>query len=185
MINAEIKTSYIAFDTGGIMLDREPALDVDRLNAMMERRGWGPIELEGQSGVGYDTIYKIRTSKRPRSSAEILAKLARALGCSLDYLVGLTDDPRPYPPVSLESVSQEFLDVVARLPLYQQRELLVMAKALLDAGQDFLAQDLALNRFLWERIIATAGEETARELLFALGYDGDFSNLSLLFGESE
>lgn len=163
----------LARKTEGTMPDKEIALDIDRLNAMMERRGWGPTELETQSGIGYDTIYKIRSSRRPRSSAEIMAKLARALGCSLDYLVGLTDDPRPYPKRGIDWLTQDLLDVIARLPTYQQRELLIMARALLDAGETSLEQDLALNQTLWRRIVATGGEDTARGLLAALGYDAD------------
>lgn len=99
-------------------MKREPAVDVSRIDGMMDLRGWGPGELQYQSGVTYDTIYKIRTSNRPRTSAEILGKLAVALGCSVDYLIGLTDDPRTLDEIlekqkTLSAVSEQSLLLLA------------------------------------------------------------------------
>ena len=101
-------------------MKRDPAVDVSRIDSMMERRGWGPGELQYQSGVTYDTIYKIRTSNRPRTSAEILGKLAVALGCSVDWLIGITDDPRPTSEIlgkqkTLAAVSDQGLELLGML----------------------------------------------------------------------
>jgi DNA-binding Xre family transcriptional regulator len=109
---------------------KEIFLQIERLNKLMEQKGWGPIELERASGVGYDTIYKIRTAKRPKSSAEILGRLCQALGCSLDYIMGMTDDPRPYPDLELSMMSQELLYTISRLSPRRQHDLLIMVRAL-------------------------------------------------------
>ena len=39
-------------------------LVVERINELLEQRGWGPGELAQQSGVAYDTIYQLRTGER-------------------------------------------------------------------------------------------------------------------------
>lgn len=82
----------------GILWDMraEPAVNVDRINQLMQKRRWGPGELSYQSGVNYETLYKLRSGQRPRMSADLLGKLAQALNCSVDYLLGMTDNEAPY-----------------------------------------------------------------------------------------
>jgi len=79
-----------------LLMHAEPVVSVERLDRMMGKRGWGPGELAYQSGVNYETLYKLRSGQRPRMSAELVGKLAHALGCSVDYLLGLTDNEAPY-----------------------------------------------------------------------------------------
>lgn len=74
-------------------------LRVDRLEALMKARGYGPGELAYQADVSYDYIYKIRKGGAPNIAAVQVQKLAAALKTSVEYLLGVTDDPRPIPPV--------------------------------------------------------------------------------------
>ncbi len=89
-------------------MSKVPAVNIDRLNQQLEKKRWGPGDLATYSGVSYDTIYKIRIATRPRTSAEILGKLAQALGTSVDYLLELTDDPTP---ASLKELPEELREM--------------------------------------------------------------------------
>lgn len=97
-----------------VVMQVEPSVSVERLNLMMEKRRWGPGELAYQSGVNYETLYKLRSGQRPRMSAELVGKLAHALGCSVDYLLGLTDNETAY---SADQVSFNVEDEKARARL--------------------------------------------------------------------
>lgn len=108
----------------------------------MEQRGWGPGELAEQSGVAYDTIYKVRSTQRPRTSAEVVAKLAVALGCSMDYLMGLTDAPVPTASEEMSTVMLHLCLVAHALPEGRQRDLLRIAEALQEATQEDAVEQL-------------------------------------------
>ncbi len=42
-------------------------------------------------------IYRVENNQKPNVWAVTVAKIARALHTSMDYLMGLTDNPEPYP----------------------------------------------------------------------------------------
>lgn len=73
----------------------EPTFQWERLAEKIDSKGWSLGYLETQSGVSKSQISLMSRNERPNVSAAILAKLAIALGCTVDYLLGLTDDPRP------------------------------------------------------------------------------------------
>ena len=52
-------------------------------------------QLLADAGLSYNMITMMRTSM---PKADNLAKLADYLDCSVDYLLGRTDEPAPYPP---------------------------------------------------------------------------------------
>ncbi len=70
-------------------------LRVDRLNGIMEGQGLESSELADKTGLSYNYIYLLRRGDRPNVSAVNLAMMAAAMGCSVEYLVGLTDNPLP------------------------------------------------------------------------------------------
>ena len=66
------------------------------LRAMREDHDWNQTELAqklGMSQTGYSK-YEIGENDVPTA---ILIQLAEIYRTSVDYLLGLTDDPRPYP----------------------------------------------------------------------------------------
>lgn len=67
----------------------------ERISELMDLRGWKPGELAYQSGASYAVIYKLLNTPRHQTSAIVLAKIAAALGCSIEYLLGMTDSPAP------------------------------------------------------------------------------------------
>ncbi len=62
-----------------------------RLKQIRERRGWTQRELADQSGVPYETIYRVERGTHQEPRVSVAAQLARALGVSLDVLAGLYD----------------------------------------------------------------------------------------------
>lgn len=48
------------------------------------------------TGIRVQNISRFETDERCRVRSDTLIKLAHALECSADYLLGLTDDPTPH-----------------------------------------------------------------------------------------
>lgn len=63
-----------------------------RLAAARERKDWTQQRLATESRVGQNQISRLESGQKPRLEIATLAKLARALGCTADYLLGLADD---------------------------------------------------------------------------------------------
>ena len=63
----------------------------ERLHALRRRRGQTLRALGAQADVNYVTLSKIERGKMPQVSADIVARVAVALGVSADYLLGLQD----------------------------------------------------------------------------------------------
>lgn len=68
---------------------------LDRLNRLIEDGSWKTAELAEALGTNYQYVYRLRRGDWSEVSSGNLAALARALSTSTDYLLGLTDDPRP------------------------------------------------------------------------------------------
>ncbi len=58
----------------------------ERLKQLREARGWSQRELAERSGVPYFTIYRCERGTHDEPRVGMAAKLARALGVSLDVL---------------------------------------------------------------------------------------------------
>jgi transcriptional regulator with XRE-family HTH domain len=67
----------------------------ERVIAERETQGWTRRELAKQAGLHEQHLAKVERGQRHRIEADTIIKLARALDCSADYLMGLTDDPTP------------------------------------------------------------------------------------------
>ena len=63
----------------------------ERLKRVREDRGWSLQELADRSGVPYITIYRCERGQHQEPRVGVAAKLARALGVSLDVLAGTYD----------------------------------------------------------------------------------------------
>ena len=64
-----------------------------RVRELREKRGLTQAELAGLAGVRQSHISLIENDRRPNVTALVAADLARALGVSLEYLLGLHLDP--------------------------------------------------------------------------------------------
>jgi len=52
--------------------------------------------LADKANISKAHVYRIESGERPNAAAVTVGRLARALGTSADYLIGLTDDPSPH-----------------------------------------------------------------------------------------
>ena len=69
----------------------------ERLHALRRRRGQTLRALGAQADVNYVTLSKIERGKMPQVSADIVARVAVALGVSADYLLGLQEEAHTAP----------------------------------------------------------------------------------------
>ena len=74
-------------------------MDMDILGQRLRTRrthlGWTQMELAYRAGLIQPDISLLERGEKRALWAATLARLADALGCSLDYLAGRTDDPTP------------------------------------------------------------------------------------------
>lgn len=66
-----------------------------RVKSLREHKGWTQSDLSRESGVDQANISRLEAGKTPNVSAILLGQLADALGTTLDYLTGKTDNPHP------------------------------------------------------------------------------------------
>ena len=69
---------------------------MERLKQLRKARGFSQIKMQMLTGIDQSDYSKIETGRRGMSF-EQCRRIALALDTSMDYLAGLTDDPRPYP----------------------------------------------------------------------------------------
>lgn len=63
----------------------------DRVKLARELRGWTVKEATLAAGVKSPTWYAVENGQRGNVDVDTLEKIARGLGCSSDYLLGLSD----------------------------------------------------------------------------------------------
>ena len=69
---------------------------MSRLKDLRKERGFTQIKMQMLTGIDQSDYSKIENGKR-YYTFEQCVKIAKALGTSMDYLAGLTDEIKPYP----------------------------------------------------------------------------------------
>ncbi len=69
---------------------------MDRLRQLRKERGYTQIKMQMLTGIDQSAYSKIKRGER-YLSFEQCRRVAVALGTSMDYLAGLTDEKKPYP----------------------------------------------------------------------------------------
>ena len=69
---------------------------MSRLRDLRKAKGYSQVKMQMLTGIDQSDYSKIESGKR-NLSFEQCRRVALALDTSMDYLAGLTDDPRPYP----------------------------------------------------------------------------------------
>ena len=69
---------------------------MNRLRELRKERGFTQIKMQMLTGIDQSDYSKLENGKR-YYTFEQLKRIAIALDTSMDYLAGLTDDPKPYP----------------------------------------------------------------------------------------
>ena len=66
------------------------------MKMLRKERGYSQIKMQMLTGIDQSDYSKIETGKR-NMTFEQCRRIALALETSMDYLAGLTEDPKPYP----------------------------------------------------------------------------------------
>jgi transcriptional regulator with XRE-family HTH domain len=66
-----------------------------RVITAREKHGWTRRELAKRAGLHEQHLANVERGQRHRIEAETIIKLARALGCTTDVLLGLAEDEAP------------------------------------------------------------------------------------------
>ena len=69
---------------------------MDRLRQLRKARGFTQVKMQHLTGIDQSDYSKLENGKR-YYTFEQLRRIAIALNTSMDYLAGLTDEPKPYP----------------------------------------------------------------------------------------
>jgi transcriptional regulator with XRE-family HTH domain len=67
----------------------------DRLARIRGYRRMSQQDLAERTGLRVQNISRLETEQREHVRSDTLIRLAQALACSTDYLLGLTEDPTP------------------------------------------------------------------------------------------
>jgi transcriptional regulator with XRE-family HTH domain len=67
----------------------------DRLRRRRKDQDLSQLELAALMQIPQSWISELENAKRPHVEADTVYRFCRVLGCTSDYLVGLTDDPTP------------------------------------------------------------------------------------------
>lgn len=77
----------------------------DRLKSLRKEKGYTQVKMQLLTGIDQSDYSKIESGRR-YYTFEQCRRIALALGTSMDYLSGLTDEKKPYPR-SLTNSSKE------------------------------------------------------------------------------
>ena len=67
-----------------------------RIRDLRKAKGYSQVKMQFLTGIDQSDYSKIETGKR-NMTFEQCRRMALALGTSMDYLAGLTDEKKPYP----------------------------------------------------------------------------------------
>jgi len=79
----------------------------ERVHLMRRRRKMTQRELGEAVGVSKTTIFRIEKGDFADAMGQTIARMARVLNVSGNYLLGLQEDPDPLKPEPLEKVEHE------------------------------------------------------------------------------
>lgn len=69
---------------------------MNRIRELRKARGYSQIRMQMLTGIDQSDYSKLETGRRSMTF-EQCRRIALTLETSMDYLAGLTDEPRPYP----------------------------------------------------------------------------------------
>lgn len=74
----------------------DPGDEMSRLSELRKERALSQVSMQMLTGIDQSDYSKLETEKR-NYTFEQCRRIAEALGTSMDYLAGLTDEKKPYP----------------------------------------------------------------------------------------
>lgn len=133
-----------------------------RLRELRERRG-----LTGRAVATYLKISNAHVSDlekgKAKPSLELLVRLANYYHTSVDYLLGLTDDPSPASERKLPAFGVELLEIARRLSPDRREELVRIGEVLLELSEERAEHLRAYDRMM-ELVEEVGGIEAVEAL---------------------
>lgn len=113
-------------------------IDMNRVRELMQIRGIKrQAELARRAGLDPSTLSRLfKPGERESGSADTLSALAKALGTTVDYIKGASDEPRRSDAKPLPDYALEVMETMRRLGHTQRYELLTIAKALAEKNNE-------------------------------------------------
>lgn len=71
---------------------------MNRLKELRKEKGYSQTKMQMLTGIDQSDYSKLETGKRLYTFSQCV-RIAQALGTSMDYLAGLTDEKKPYPQI--------------------------------------------------------------------------------------
>ena len=71
-------------------------MSMSRLRELRKKKGYTQIKMQMLTGIDQSEYSKLERGVRNLSFSQCV-RLATVLDTSMDYLAGLTDEPKPYP----------------------------------------------------------------------------------------
>ena len=75
-----------------------------RIKALRQKKGWSQRELARLAGVRHATLVKLETGMRTETRTDIVRRLAKTLGVTTDYLIGMYEDDEDPDPATVALV---------------------------------------------------------------------------------
>lgn len=85
----------------------EKRRNMDRLRNLRKEKGYTQIKMQLLTGIDQSDYSKIEKGKR-YYTFEQCKRIALALDTSMDYLAGLTNEPKPYPRIDNQKNGSNF-----------------------------------------------------------------------------
>jgi transcriptional regulator with XRE-family HTH domain len=70
----------------------QPELKFERLKTLRKEQGLSAEQIARKANVSVRHLRRLEAGQRPNTSAVTLARVALALGTTMEHLLGLTDD---------------------------------------------------------------------------------------------
>ena len=118
-------------------MDQKVTMQGERVKRLRDSHSYTQGQLALRSGVDRSLISRIERGIRPNVYAKSAGSLARALGTTSDYLLGLTHNPFPpeEAPEPITELEYELLERFRQLSMEQQRLTLAQMDLLVEYGQ--------------------------------------------------
>ena len=118
-----------------------------RVKELREERGLSQERLAVKAGLTRSQICRVEKDERPGVQAVAVGHLAAALDTTSDYLLGLSADPIPPPPVDWRADPehllrmQRLIDRLVRLPRDRQERVMDAVLTLVEVSEVVNARD--------------------------------------------
>lgn len=143
---------------------------LDRVEGAIEKRDLNSKKLARMTGISEAAISKLLSGKTPGMSAVYLARIAKELKVSVDYLMGFTDDPLPKG-LTKEHLIIELVQISQDLTNRRRRDLIATARAYLESEKELKGNPKLLVSNLVDLVSEAGGEDSRRLLLDILQSD--------------